>query len=164
MLLSTCLSSLLLDVSPINEIADFSYRAIHSQVLDKLPEYFRERGNYKNPDDINSGPFQFALGYKGTYFDWLEENPEQQDAFNRMMALTRLERGEPWFDFFPIEERFGSTNPNEPLLVDIGGGLGHDLAAFHAKFPSLPGRLILEDLPPVIDNIVELDASIGKIL
>jgi len=127
-----------------------------------LPEYFKQKGDYKNPSDVNAGPFQFASGFKGPYFKWLEETPEQQAAFSRMMALTRLERGEQWFEFFPTEERFGSSDPSAPLLVDIGGGLGHDLAAFHEAFPTLPGKLILQDLPVVINDIKELDASIER--
>ena len=131
-------------------------------MLVKLPEYFQQAAGYKNPSDINSGPFQFAFNYKGTYFDWLKSIPEQQETFNRMMAITRIDRGEEWFDFFPIQERFGSTSPDAPLLVDIGGGLGHDLAAFHARFPSLPGKLILQDQPSVINDIKELDSSITR--
>jgi len=142
--------------------ANLGNRAVHSQILTKVPEYFKHKGDYKNPDDVNAGPFQFATGYKGTYFKWLEETPEQQAAFSRMMALTRLERGEQWFEFFPTEERFGSADPSAPLLVDVGGGLGHDLAAFHAKFPNLPGKLILQDLPVVINDIKELDTSIER--
>lgn len=44
-----------------------------------------------------------------------------------------------------------------PLLIDIGCGLGHDLAAFHARFPTLPSRLILQDLPVVINCIQDYD-------
>ncbi|KAJ6004204.1 S-adenosyl-L-methionine-dependent methyltransferase [Penicillium canescens] len=39
------------------------------------------------------------------------------------------------------------------LLVDLGGGRGHGIAYFASRFPDAPGRLILEDLPPVIDCI-----------
>ncbi|KAJ5197301.1 hypothetical protein N7449_007780 [Penicillium cf. viridicatum] len=41
------------------------------------------------------------------------------------------------------------------FLVDIGGGLGHDLAGLKRKFPNLPGRLVLEDLPDVIEHAKE---------
>lgn len=102
------------------------------------------------------------MNYSGTYFEWLKSNPVQQKTFNRMMAITRHERGEQWFEFFPTEERFGSTDPSQALLVDIGGGLGHDLAAFHGRFPNLPGRLILQDLPAVINDIKELSPAIER--
>jgi hypothetical protein len=47
------------------------------------------------------------------------------------------------------------------LLVDIGGGRGHDLEAFGKKFPNAKGKLVLQDLPP-IDDISELDQSIMR--
>jgi hypothetical protein len=78
------------------------------------------------------------------------------------MALSRQERGDEWFDFFPTLSRFGNTDANNPLLVDIGGGLGHDIAAFHSRFPSLPGKLILQDLPIVVDDIKDLDPAIQR--
>lgn len=137
------------------------HMAPHAQALVKLPEYFRVNG-YANPNSMTSGPFQFAFNFKGTYFDWLKSIPEEQEAFNRMMALTRMGRGEEWFDFFPTESRFSSTDPSSPLLVDIGGGLGHDLSAFHKRFPNLPGKLILQDLEPVISNITYLDPKIER--
>lgn len=100
----------------------------------------------------------------GTYFDWIKTVPGEQEIFNKHMAMTRVERGDEWFDIFPIEERFGSTKHGAPLLIDMGGGLGHDLTAFHSRFSSLPGRLILQDLPPVINNIKELSPSIERMV
>ena len=48
------------------------------------------------------------------------------------------------------------------LLVDVGGGRGHDILCFRNKFPGR-GRLVLEDLPAVIDDIKELDAGIERV-
>lgn len=79
-----------------------------------------------------------------------------------MMPPTLMESGEPWFGSFPTESRFRDTDVNAPLLVDVGGGLGHDIAAFHAKFPALPGKLILQDLPAVIENIKRLTQEIKR--
>ena len=80
------------------------------------------------------------------------------------MALTRLERGEEWFDFFPVASRLTPSSPATPLLVDMGGGLGQDIAAFHKRFPDLDGRLILQDLESVIGRIGEgeLDSKIER--
>lgn len=79
-----------------------------------------------------------------------------------MMALTRMGRCEPWFEFFPTESRFSDTSANAPLLVDVGGGLGHGIAVFHAKFPALPGKLILQDLPAAIEDIKVLTPAIER--
>lgn len=43
--------------------------------------------------------------------------------------------------------------PDQPLLVDIGAGRGHDLMGFRKRFPDAPGKLILEDLETVIDEV-----------
>ena len=37
-------------------------------------------------------------------------------------------------------------------MVDVGGGLGHEIAGLHSKFPDLPGKLVLQDQPSVIDE------------
>jgi hypothetical protein len=40
------------------------------------------------------------------------------------------------------------------LVVDIGGGAGHDLLGFKERHPELKGRLVLEELPYMIDRVV----------
>ena len=85
----------------------------------------------------------------------MKDHPADQAAFNTHMQVQRIERGPNWFDFYPIQERLlqKPTESSVPFLVDIGGGLGHDISAFAAKFPDLQGRLVLEDLPHVIEAI-----------
>ena len=43
-------------------------------------------------------------------------------------------------------------DPEAVLLVDVGGGVGHDVQALKAEYPYLRGRLIVQDLPQVIDE------------
>jgi hypothetical protein len=72
-----------------------------------------------------------------------------------------------WGDWFPVREQILShpdLSPDQPLLVDIGGGIGHDLILFRDRFPDAPGQLILEDLPSVLDGVHEeqdLDDAAG---
>ncbi|PYH64193.1 S-adenosyl-L-methionine-dependent methyltransferase [Aspergillus vadensis CBS 113365] len=69
-----------------------------------------------------------------------------------------------WADWFPVQERIlDGALTDRPLLVDIGGGRGHDLAGFKDRFPSVTGKLILEDLPPVIEDIQDLSKDIRRI-
>lgn len=49
----------------------------------------------------------------------------------------------------------------DALLVDVAGGRGWDLTAFLEKHHDAPGRLILQDLPHVLDGI-QLDDRIEK--
>ncbi|CAG9951187.1 unnamed protein product [Clonostachys rosea f. rosea IK726] len=51
--------------------------------------------------------------------------------------------------------------PNSTLLVDTGGSTGHDVEVFLHKHPQAPGRLIVQDLPFVVDSIQNLDNRIG---
>ena len=98
------------------------------------------------------------------YFDWLKTNPKRQNAFNTVMGISRAHRGEEWFDFYPVEKKlFQGLDRSRVLLVDIGGGLGHDLVAFKNRFSDPPGYLVLQDLPGVIDSIKDLPSGIKAI-
>ena len=83
--------------------------------------------------------------------------------------LQHMERGPDWFDFYPIQERLLHTDKDaaKTFLVDVGGGVGHDLADFSSKFPELASRLIIEDLPHVLAEIDKqphkLDSKIQRI-
>lgn len=44
-------------------------------------------------------------------------------------------------------------DPEAVLLVHIGGGWGHKSLSFRRKNPDVPGRLILQDLPIVLDEV-----------
>jgi hypothetical protein len=128
----------------------------------QLPAYFEANG-YKNPTDAHDGPFQFAHDTKDQFFDWLVKRPREQAAFDLAMSVARQEHGQEWFEVYPVGERLmgsSNTSKDEVLLVDVGGGRGHELAAFKAKFPDLPGRLILEDLPTVIDGVKDMPRGI----
>lgn len=123
------------------------------QVTTKLFDYF-ERNDYKSPDDANHAPFQLAYNTDSHYFEWLSRNPDTQKVFNSVMTQSQQHRGADWFEIYPAQERL-LASPDQALLVDIGGGVGHDIKAFQKQFPNLPGRLILQDLPQVIDTIKE---------
>jgi hypothetical protein len=99
------------------------------------------------------------------YFDWMAAQPRLQHAFNVTMGVHRMNRGEQWFDFYPVEERLRVRTPSDVLLVDVGGGKGHDLASFRRRFPDLPGKLILQDIPVVIEDASreELPEGIEKL-
>lgn len=119
----------------------FSFRASLDQVLTRLPDYFEQNG-LENPGNAYNGPFQYAMGTKLHYFDWLISKPKLQTAFNTVTGISRMNGGEEWFDFYPVEDKLRVTG-SQTLLVDVGGGLGHDLIAFGKRFPKLPEKLIV---------------------
>ena len=80
--------------------------------------------------------------------------------FNTFMGNTMGAR-KYWLDWWPVEERVfeGMKVGNEEvntLLVDVGGGKGHDVMAFKQRFGGRGkglGRLILQDQPHVLEEI-----------
>lgn len=74
--------------------------------------------------------------------------PRLLDAFNVAMANWNVGHKD-WCDFYPVLDRLGheaSRDPSAVMMVDVGGGLGHQAAALKRKFPKLPGRFIVQDL------------------
>lgn len=118
----------------------------------RLYDYFEANG-FKNPEDAYDSPFQFAYVTQDHYFEWLKKNPADQEAFNATMTLGRQFRGIEWFEYFPVEEKLRDTTNDRAMFIDIGGGIGHDIMEFRKRFPNLPGRFVLQDLPDVINNV-----------
>ncbi|OQD71075.1 hypothetical protein PENPOL_c001G04565 [Penicillium polonicum] len=120
--------------------------------LAKVPEFLR-RQDHRNPEGATTGPLQFAENIDESIWTWLPQNPEKLDSCNTFMEGDRGARPS-WLEWFPVEERLlCDVNPDaETLMVDVAGGRGHDLAAFLARYPDVPGRLVLEDLPHVLEE------------
>lgn len=57
-----------------------------------------------------------------------------------------------WLDVFPFEDYSQNIVPKTPLFVDVGGGVGHQCISLRAKFPHLPGRIILQDQAMVVQQ------------
>ena len=78
-------------------------------------------------------------------------------AFNNFMKEIRSTR-KFWADWFPVEKELitgFSGGAENVLLVDVGGGNGHDLESFLSLFPRAKGHLVLQDLPGTISNLDE---------
>ncbi|KAJ5411014.1 uncharacterized protein N7487_005373 [Penicillium crustosum] len=110
--------------------------------LAKVPEFLR-RQDHRNPEGTTTGPLQFAEKIDESIWTWLPQNPENLDSCNTFMEGDRGARPS-WLEWFPVEER----------------GRGHDLAAFLARYPDVLGRLVLEDLPHVLE---ESTVDVGRI-
>ncbi|KAI2610039.1 putative O-methyltransferase [Hypoxylon fragiforme] len=119
-----------------------------------LPEYLKSI-NYALPTKLTDGPFQAAHKTQLPFFAWLDQNPPYLQIFNNYMSAYRA--GKPsWVDpgFYPVSERLvDGFDGSSVLLVDVGGGLGHDLQELRGKHPSLPGKLILQDRAEVISTV-----------
>lgn len=132
--------------------------------LVKIPE-FLQKINFKNPEGAVNGPFNYAENFPETIWVWFAQSPDGLDTCNTFMEADRGSRPS-WLEWFPVKEQLldgYDASKGDVLLVDVAGGRGHDIQAFREKFPDVPGRLVVEDLPHVIDDIRNLDASIEKV-
>lgn len=68
------------------------------------------------------------------------------------MTVTR--QGD-WLSTFPVEKEIGSwtAGENGVLIVDVGGSMGHQCIKFRQQYPNIAGRMVLQDLPPVIARV-----------
>lgn len=131
--------------------------------LARLPKFLEET-SYKNPSGATGGPLQYAENIDTTIWEWLATKPKDLDACSAFMEADQAARP-LWSEWFPIKEQLldgYSGDANDVLMVDSGGGRGHDLAAFKKAYPDAAGRLVLQDLPQVINDIKELDPKIEK--
>ncbi|KAF7960951.1 hypothetical protein EAE96_000622 [Botrytis aclada] len=123
----------------------------------KIPEYLKKT-KYQNPENTNDGPFQYAMHTKLQYYDWLKTEPEQAVAFNTTMMLQRMDRGEPWYEYYPIASKIETPiDEKAPLIVDAGGNIGTNLHDFYANFPNFPAVSCLRIFPrssPVFKNCI----------
>ncbi|KAL2151685.1 hypothetical protein VTH82DRAFT_6783 [Thermothelomyces myriococcoides] len=117
----------------------------------KMPEFFAKNG-YKNPTDPADGIFQFAKGgYKGNLFQYYDENPREGESFNNVMGGVMANQA-GWLDIYPHETLIADAAkyPDRPLVVDVGGNVGHDMERFRRAHPETASRLYLQDRPDVV--------------
>ena len=115
--------------------------------------------DHQNPND-NEGPWKFFKGVG--VWDFLKTNPEVYKNLGVVMNTAQANRG-PWVDLFPTEQLIADSKPEDVLVVDIGGNIGHDMESFRHKHPDAPGRLVLQDTPEAIGQIKSLDPSIERV-
>ena len=125
---------------------------------------FLEQTKYRNPSDYVDGPFQFAHKTNLGMFEFLNEQPKRLSAFNTYMMGHRADRI-PWFEYYPVDQFLGEGMQDEKavLIVDVGGGRGHELQAFKRAFPHQRGRLVLQDQPETIDDIDHLALGVEAV-
>ncbi|KAL5360648.1 S-adenosyl-L-methionine-dependent methyltransferase [Aspergillus floccosus] len=130
----------------------------------QLRDYMRSHDLQLTADDSNTKTlFQFTYN-KNNLFELIETLPEQKKLFDEYMSWR--DRGQQcgWFEIYPAEEWLPKIQcqPDQALVVDIGGGKGEILARFRDSHPNHPGRLILQDLPSTFQHSAQPPAGIER--
>ena len=82
------------------------------------------------------------------------DEPKHLETFNNYMTGQRFGRAS-WLDFYPIERLMDGFPGHDDavMLVDVGGGRGHEIREIKSRCPTLPGRMILQDLQEVLSGV-----------
>jgi demethylsterigmatocystin 6-O-methyltransferase len=109
---------------------------------------------YQDITNVVHTPLQKAWNTDLPGFIWIQTKPENFAHFNQFMAVQRL--GMPtWLDVYPFQEAAQGLKPEQPLFVDLGGGLGHQSIALREKLPQLPNKIILQDIPATLEHAIK---------
>ncbi|KAF2212164.1 hypothetical protein CERZMDRAFT_23545, partial [Cercospora zeae-maydis SCOH1-5] len=98
---------------------------------------FLEETNYVCPTSATDGFIQYALCTKYDVFEYMSRmRPDRLQDFHTFMGNTMGSRSY-WIDWYPVREQIlsGYDASSTTLLVDVGGGKGHDIVSFADKFP-----------------------------
>lgn len=135
-----------------------------------LPEYLRNK-QFKNPESSSDpnkpsdGPFQYGHKTPSNIFQWFTQS--RPDVFQRFHAYIHSirEHRPSWTDMYPAKERLATglrLEGDASALIDVGGSLGQLLEEFRSDVPDYTGRLILQDLSPVIEMAKAQPAPLDK--
>lgn len=128
----------------------------------KLIEMIRKQGLYQFPEGPDQQtPLVYTFGMP--IWELFQHDQEQKEAFDDYMAARRDPTTPQWFEVYPAADEISSsslkTGDDATLLVDVGGGFGHEISKFKQNFPNLPGKLILQDLPNTFENMKAQQAT-----
>ncbi|KAF3059903.1 Demethylsterigmatocystin 6-O-methyltransferase [Daldinia childiae] len=130
----------------------------------EAPNWFKRAG-YQLPTDPAKGILQTTHGFEEPLFIWFTK-PEAKEAWDNANTFFEADRGSSpsWVSWFPVKEKLlKGYNKDLPVLVDIGGGRGHDIVEFSERFPDVEGDLILQDQQLVLDSpVADLPATVKK--
>ncbi|RKK83174.1 hypothetical protein BFJ69_g2716 [Fusarium oxysporum] len=126
---------------------------------------FLRQTQWKNPTDASHTAMHVSYDTNlPNCFEYLRSIGLGPQTNNHNSYILILQGRLPWMhpSLYPVEETlFPGTDgtPDAPLLVDVAGGLGHDIHEFKKFYPNHPG-LVLQDLPVVINDVKDIDPSI----
>ena len=133
----------------------------------RMPEYVATH-TAADFRDLRRSPWASAAGLEGkTFYEVIDSgDPIRRELFFSTMLAT--EKAQPIKGMFPFaspELRAAvESDPSRPFVVDVGGGHGRALVAIADELRAGWGaggpkpRLVLEELPAVIDRVNELAA------
>lgn len=131
-----------------------------SPTIARLPEYLAAT-HYRNPggNPEASTPFQYGNNTPLSFYQAMSMDPLVRSSFDAQMSnMVKMERMKHQTGFATIFDFDGVVAPlvktyEDVAVVDVGRSRGHVLEDVVKHLPGLKGRLVLEDLPEVLDGV-----------
>lgn len=96
--------------------------------------------------------YQYAYKTKQPVFEYYpKQYPDDFAKFNEYMS-SRKDSASTWLSAISLDEDPKSWETEAPVFIDVAGGIGKQCAEVVAKYPSLSGRVVLQDLPHCINQ------------
>ncbi|KAI1756266.1 S-adenosyl-L-methionine-dependent methyltransferase [Xylaria castorea] len=120
--------------------------------INTMPQFLREN-KYANMTSPALIPWYQSHDTTEPIFNWINERPEVLKSFMGWMAGQR--DGLPTFlSVVDFDAEFTKgAEASTPVLVDVGGSMGHQCIAVRRKYPELVGRVVLQDLPETVEKV-----------
>ncbi|KAK9329117.1 S-adenosyl-L-methionine-dependent methyltransferase [Lipomyces starkeyi] len=131
----------------------YHYHDSIGPAIQALPDFLKET-KYQDITSVVNTPLQKAWNTELPAFIWVQTKSENFAHFNQFMANGRL--GMPtWLDAYPYKEKAEGLKPEQPLFIDLGGGIGHQAIALREKLPDLPNKIVLQDIPQTLEHAIK---------
>ncbi|KAI1379800.1 S-adenosyl-L-methionine-dependent methyltransferase [Hypoxylon crocopeplum] len=124
-----------------------------------LPDLLKQTG-YQTPVDDAKTAFHLAFRTTLDPFSWFAQNPTYLADFHAYHALRR-QPDATWLSVYPIETETAGWPADQPLYVNVGGGVGHQCAQFKEKHPNLAEALPTSGVENMAYNMFEPQPVIG---
>ncbi|KAK4498757.1 hypothetical protein PRZ48_009267 [Zasmidium cellare] len=129
------------------------------KTLLSLPGFLAESG-YRTPVDPSKSLFAKVHGM--SIFEKLEQDPQRAALMFEFMAEHR-KKLPTWMNGSISTKDFQLSDDDQTagrvMMVDVGGGAGHQCHAFRVAFPQLKGKMVVQDLAVMVDMIDKRQAS-----
>ncbi|PWI72142.1 O-methyltransferase [Purpureocillium lilacinum] len=110
-----------------------------------LPD-FMQQTSFQTPPGTKCA-WQQSVKTDMDWFPYYKQHPKQLSYFQKLMSVPR---DGDWLDVVSFADEAANVSPDSALFVDIGGNIGHQSKRLRAKYPTLPGKVIVQDLPETV--------------
>lgn len=135
------------DRDMFRQMYDFGGKATYA-----LPEFLHHT-QWQNPEDYAHSAWQLGHHTELGLWEYLNADPQRMKIFNSgMRSVATVANTDVGPYPFVQELNAEPLAADEVVLVDVGGGHGQALERIKKDFPTLQGRLCLQDQPHVIED------------